>query len=89
MLQFSSTATSKFRIVLTLFTCGVYTLLCVQEYGLLPRGYVETTPSGRGGRGERLTEDQRKELRQMRKRQRMEHRKRKILRLDDEGVRGR
>jgi hypothetical protein len=37
-------------------------------------------------RRERLTEDQRKELRQMRKRQRAEHRKRKILKLDEEGV---
>ncbi|XP_064390174.1 probable ATP-dependent RNA helicase DHX34 isoform X2 [Halichondria panicea] len=53
------------------------------EYGLLPRGYVESVPSDRGGRG--LTEDQRRELRQMRKRQRAEHRKKKILRLDDEG----
>ena len=43
-------------------------------------------PSSRGRRTERLTEDQRRELRQMRKRQRVEHKKRKILKLDDEGV---
>ena len=40
---------------------------------------------GRGG-GERLTEDQRKELRSMRKRQKAEHRKKKILKMDEEGV---
>ena len=44
-------------------------------------------PFSRGRRTERLTEDQRRELRQMRKRQRVEHKKRKILKLDDEGVR--
>ena len=47
---------------------------------------------GRGGaRGtshERLTEDQKKELRQMRKRQRVEHRKKKLIKLDEEGVSG-
>lgn len=39
-----------------------------------------------GSNRERLTETQRQELRQMRKRQRTEHRKRKIIKLDDEGV---
>lgn len=55
----------------------------------MPRGYMESvaTPSSHSSRTERLTEDQRRDLRQMRKRQRVEHRKRKILRLDEEGVR--
>ena len=56
----------------------------VQDHELLPRGFLES--GGGRQRRERLTEDQRKELRQMRKRQRAEHRKRKILRLDEEGV---
>ena len=46
---------------------------------------------GGGARGtsrERLTEDQKQELRQMRKRQRVEHRKRKLIKLDEDGVSG-
>lgn len=35
---------------------------------------------------ERLTEEQKRELRQMRKRQRVEHRKRKLIKLDEDGV---
>lgn len=42
----------------------------------------------RGRSGERLTEDQKRELRQMRKRQRADHRKTKLIKLDDEGVSG-
>ena len=58
----------------------------VQECGLLPGDYRDSGRAGRAGRGERLTEGEKKELRQMRKRQRAEHRKKKILKLDDEGV---
>ena len=57
----------------------------MQEHGLLPRGFAE----GGGASGtsrDRLTEDQKKELRQMRKRQRAEHRKKKIIKMDEEGV---
>ncbi len=62
-----------------MFLCG-----WLQDHELLPRGFLES--GGGRQRRERLTEDQRKELRQMRKRHRAEHRKRKVLRLDDEGV---
>ena len=58
----------------------------MQERGLLPGDYRDSGRAGRVGRGERLTEGEKKELRQMRKRQRAEHRKKKILKLDDEGV---
>lgn len=51
----------------------------------MPQGFVEWG-GAKGGARERLTEDQRQELRQMRKRQRAEHRKRKIIKLDDGGV---
>ena len=59
-----------------------------QEYGLLTRDFRERGGARRSNH-ERLTETQRQELRQMRKRQKMEHRKRKIIKLDDEGVRAR
>ena len=52
----------------------------------MPGDYRDPGRVGRVGRGERLTEEEKRELRQMRKRQRAEHRKRKILRLDEEGV---
>ena len=42
----------------------------------------------RGVSRDRLTEDQKRDLRQMRKRQRAEHRKKKIIKLDEEGVSG-
>ena len=58
----------------------------MQERGLLPGDYRDSGRTGRVGRGEQLTEEEKKELRQMRKRQRAEHRKKKILKLDDEGV---
>ena len=67
------------RFQLTMFLCGHH-----YDHELLPRGFLES--GGGRQRRERLTEDQRKELRQMRKRQRAEHRKRKILKLDEEGV---
>ena len=63
-----------------------YIFFIVQECGLLPGDYRDSGRAGRAGRGERLTEGEKKELRQMRKRQRAEHRKKKILKLDDEGV---
>ena len=60
----------------------------MQEHGLLPGDYRDSGRAGKGmvGRGERLTDGEKKELRQMRKRQRAEHRRKKILKLDDEGV---
>lgn len=33
-----------------------------------------------------MSEDQKRELRQMRKRQKVEHRKRKIIKIDEDGV---
>ncbi len=60
-----------------------------QEHGLLSRGYREGGSGSGSGRShrERLTETQRHELRQMRKRQKTEHRRKKIIKLDEEGVR--
>ena len=58
----------------------------MQEQRLLPGDYRDPGRVGKVGRGERLTEEEKRELRQMRKRQRAEHRKKKILRLDEEGV---
>ena len=53
----------------------------------MSRSYHDSS-GGVGGRShrERLSESQRQELRHMRKRQKTEHRKRKIIKLDDEGV---
>ncbi|KAL5482136.1 hypothetical protein EMCRGX_G022425 [Ephydatia muelleri] len=55
----------------------------LQEYGLLAS--EQDSSGGRSKRMDRLSEVQKRELRQMRKRQRVEHRKRKVLKLDDEG----
>ena len=62
-----------------------YAHVHVQEHGLLSRGAFG---GQRTSSRERLTEEQKKELRQMRKRQRVEHRKKKLIKLDEDGVSG-
>ena len=51
----------------------------------MPGNFLEEG-GARGASRERLTDEQKQELRQMRKRKRVEHRKKKIIKLDEEGV---
>lgn len=52
----------------------------LQEAGLLPKGYDSR-------KWDHQSEGMRRELKQLRKQQRVEQRRRKILKMDDEGVR--
>ena len=54
----------------------------------MPHDFHERGGMRGGSSHDRLTDTQKYDLRQMRKRQKTEHRKKKIIKLDDEGVRG-
>ena len=67
-------------------------IIIIQDHGLLvEETYDEelvggVTGRGKGSRWSRLSGNQQKELKDMRKRQRMENKKKKVLKMDSEGV---
>lgn len=68
----------------SIITCVSFAIICFfQDHNLVYTSSAESRTRG----WDKLSVDQQQQLREMRKRQRTEDRRRKILRADDEGVR--